>query len=117
MPGATASELTILPPSPRRAHVRPQFDVRQPCGTARGARRRAVPPTRAVHPPAGASAAAALGPSPQFFHANAVLQVSLLRATGGYDFMRRATSCFWTEVRRPGVSPAGIALRISSPRL
>src|SRR5262245_19653914 len=32
-----------------------------------------------------------------------------------YDFIRIATSCFVTDVRWPGVSPAGIALRISSP--
>jgi hypothetical protein len=28
-----------------------------------------------------------------------------------------ATSCFVTDVRRPGVSPAGIAFSVSSPRL
>jgi hypothetical protein len=32
-------------------------------------------------------------------------------------FMRVATLYFVTDVRRPGVSPAGIALKISSPRL
>ena len=36
---------------------------------------------------------------------------------GDQVVMRIATSYFVTEERCPGVSPAGIALRISSPRL
>ena len=35
----------------------------------------------------------------------------------GQGVMRTATSYFVTEARRPGVSPAGIACRTSSPRL
>jgi hypothetical protein len=32
-----------------------------------------------------------------------------------YAFMRVVTSYFVTDVRRPGVSPAGIASSVSSP--